>query len=313
MRVTLRDVEVSVRCEGRELPIHGLESSDEAALTAYIPSESNKSFTILVKNSTSNDISCRVFADGQQVRSHAVRRGDTFHCDGARVSGSAIVPLKFADLQLVDEDSEVPTAADSNQIGEVRVVFCRLGPKTGLRSAPFGSKVALGSTAVSERNKKAGAHRVSLDYASQRTRKYQATNRDRIDRLDAPYAVFRFTYMPEALLRARDIIPRRGSTVGAPRPSSRPGKRAPDDDHSAPPIKRERRTDALAHVGGRSVDIKPDAGVLDLTNFDDEPIMKVKRERGPVPPIVPEHRGSEYAIFPICSSSSGSLAYMYRE
>ena len=42
MRVTLRDIEVSVRCDGRELPIHGLESTDESALAAYIPSESNK-------------------------------------------------------------------------------------------------------------------------------------------------------------------------------------------------------------------------------------------------------------------------------
>ncbi|KZV68768.1 hypothetical protein PENSPDRAFT_687002 [Peniophora sp. CONT] len=302
MRVTLRDIEVSVRCDGRELPIHGLESSDESALSAYIPSESNKAFTVLVKNSTNHDISCRLYADGQQVRSHAVRRGDSFHCEGARVSGDAIVPLQFADLQLVDEDSEVPTAVDSNQIGEIRIVFCRLGPSLGSRKRPFDNNVALGGTAVSERNKKAGAHRVALDYSSQKTRKYKATSRERIDRLDSPYATFRFTYMPEALLRARDIIPRRGTTMPASRQS--PVKRALTDAQSERPAKRERQVVSAVQssrgrdstkgiqpssftVNNQQVDVKPNIGVLDLTNLDDGSTIAVKRERGPVPPIVP--------------------------
>lgn len=39
--------------------------------------------------------------------------------------------------------------------------------------------------------------------------------------------------------------------------------------------------------GEQPIDVKPDVGVLDLTTFEDDSTTRVKRERGPVPPIVP--------------------------
>ena len=109
-----------------------------------------------------------------------------------------------------------------------------------------------------------------------------------------------------AILRARDIIPRRATTTIPTRSS--PGKRAPDNAESERPVKRERRAvsgdnlklntsthwrggsniqGSSSTVNGQAIDVKPDVGVLDLTNLDDEPVIQVKRERRPVLPIVP--------------------------
>ncbi|KAI0262254.1 hypothetical protein BC834DRAFT_972247 [Gloeopeniophorella convolvens] len=212
MPLAHRGVQVSIICEGRELPLYDVTEQSDAVISACIPSKEGKRFKVLLRNSlTDHEMSCRLFMDGQRADKKHVRGNSQDESRGVRTSPSTIAPYQFKKLEVFDPDS-VPDTIDSAATSSPGLIEIKCLRATAVLKRPDLVPYAVGALKtgpVSERSKKAGWHCVGLDTKSQiRVAPYHTPGSStKLDSERNPYVTFWISYKPEELLRAQGMIP----------------------------------------------------------------------------------------------------------
>ncbi|KAI0067646.1 hypothetical protein BV25DRAFT_1987336 [Artomyces pyxidatus] len=193
MPVSLRSVDISIKCDGQELTSYCEHRESESVISAYVASEAGKTFKIEGKN-----------------RLHV---GCTTVIHGERVSLDIVHPFKFIELELFDPDVEPGhPSADLSALGQIEVKFLRITDSQIDHRESYTFPVAsscLSDGRVSERSKKAGRHGTRVDQSSAIEAPIsEMLISKKLDPADDPYITFKVRYQPEELLRANGTIPR---------------------------------------------------------------------------------------------------------
>ncbi|TCD62904.1 hypothetical protein EIP91_006231 [Steccherinum ochraceum] len=194
--------------------------------TCYVVSEPGKAFSIQVSNTRNDGVKLDfcVVVDGSSVAGVCCRPGKTSELKGIRVSPTSLRRLCFANVALTDDDAARETSRNLEQLGSVEVRVRRYTSQVVKaatkerenQKAPVAKKYndipqhLMQSTPIHEKSKKAGMHHISLgeELSVKAKSAKQSTSKTLwIDKKDCPFAIIKFIYRSEAVLRAMDIIP----------------------------------------------------------------------------------------------------------
>ncbi|TFK35790.1 hypothetical protein BDQ12DRAFT_687554 [Crucibulum laeve] len=218
-----------VTVDDAELPIYGVEvDHHQNRVSAWIPSEAGKSFTVHWKdNNLTSHSAGYVSVDGVNCGGRVLYRHGTGETTqrGVYTSATTLRPFMFSSLNLTDDDSYLGSASSEN-IGEILLEISWIEP--GQKSVLAGTKVPEAEK-VHERSKKATAHRVGFG-----AEKYEAPQHGISVTILRKIATFVFKYRALDMLKATGIVNNAG-------PSNARMARLPDSEAPAPPQAGQKR------------------------------------------------------------------------
>ncbi|KAI0920837.1 hypothetical protein AcW1_005002 [Taiwanofungus camphoratus] len=251
----LRDLSVSIVCDGKDLDEYDVAVMDERPVVCFIASEAGKTFLISARNFLEDEVvTFHCHMDGSHKQGRLCDPGKQQFSEGPRTSPSTYTPYCFTELSTTDDENIAdPDDATLSALGCIEIRAMRVRRKYTKAFTKRRETQEHGS--VHERSKMAGAHCVSLggeiecNPGSRLKVKY-------IDPKTYPWATFKFLYRSRAMLQAQGIIPRpppqspepaqisaTSHDKGKKRAAAEPAETQP----AMPPAKRT-RTDQPAHA-----------------------------------------------------------------
>ncbi|KAI0657435.1 hypothetical protein C8Q70DRAFT_919196 [Cubamyces menziesii] len=231
MPLELNGYSAHIRCDGEELEMYSVRRKGTRTALCWIASEEGKSFTVHWADESGDTLMMvDIYMDGRFVHAEAHLREPDGECIGVYDTPTQTRPFVFTALK---SDDHAATADYSDgALGTICVTMTRM--RRYNRSKVFVPRPFSEIGPINEKSKKAGSHAVSLGDPEQ-SGGVSIDGIDPIGEEKKPFAKFIFSYMPMALLQAKDIVPL------PERPSKKRPLNTQEDAPEAGPSRRKTR------------------------------------------------------------------------